>query len=101
MEQFIALMKKKGIIVRIYDPLFSYTELAEMRYPAERTLKKAVEGVDCLIFVSGHEQFKHLILKKIKFLVRKPSAIVDLARVIDPVEAEKEGFIYRGIGRGV
>lgn len=99
-KQFVNIMKKKGMVIRVYDPFFSYNELVEMGYPAERTLKKAVEGVDCLIFATGHDQFKNLNLKKIKFLVRKPSAIVDMACAIDPVKAESEGFIYRGLGRG-
>lgn len=100
-KQFVNMMKKRGMVVRVYDPLFSYNELIEMGYPAERTLRKAVEGADCVVFVTGHDQFKHLSLSKIKFLVRKPSAIVDMAYVIDPIKAEKEGFIYRGLGRGV
>jgi len=99
-EQFVNMMKKKGMTIRVYDPIFSYNELVEMGYPAERTLKKAVEGADCLIIVSGHDQFKNLNLKKIKFLVRRPSAIVDMACAIDPIKAEREGFIYRGLGRG-
>jgi nucleotide sugar dehydrogenase len=99
-ERFVNMMKKRGMVVRVYDPLFSYNELVEMGYPAERTLRKAVEGADCLIVVSEHDQFRHLNLNKIKFLVRKPSAIVDIARAIDPIKAEREGFIYRGLGRG-
>jgi len=100
-EQFVSMMKKRGIVVRVYDPLFSYNELVEMGYPAEMTLKKAVEGVDCLVFATAHDQFKNLGLKKIKFFVRQPSAIVDMACVIDPIKAEREGFIYRGLGRGM
>jgi len=100
-EQFVNMMKKKGMVIRVYDPVFSYDELMEMGYPAERTLKKAVEGADCIVFVTRHDQFKHLNLKKIKFLVKRPSAIVDMAYVIDPMKAEGEGFVYRGLGRGV
>jgi UDP-N-acetyl-D-mannosaminuronate dehydrogenase len=100
-EQFVNLMKRKGMIVRVYDPLFSHNELTEIGYPATRTLKEAIEGADCLVIASPHDQFKNLDLNKTKFLVKQPSAIVDLARVIDPLSAEKEGFVYRGLGRGV
>ena len=72
-EEFANMMKKRGMVIRVYDPMFSYNELVEMGFPAERTLKRAVEGADCLIVVTGHDQFRHLNLKKIKFLVRKPS----------------------------
>jgi hypothetical protein len=34
-------------------------------------------------------------------LMRQPAAIVDMGQVIDPIKAEKAGFIYRGLGRGV
>jgi hypothetical protein len=42
-----------------------------------------------------------LPLKKIKFLAKKGAAIVDMAHVINPVKAEGEGFVYRGVGRGI
>jgi hypothetical protein len=33
--------------------------------------------------------------------MRKPAAIVDLEGIMDPGKVEREGFIYRGLGRGV
>jgi len=33
--------------------------------------------------------------------MKKPAAIVDLAQIVHPSKAEKEGFVYRGLGRGV
>jgi len=33
--------------------------------------------------------------------IKTPAAIVDLTRMIEPKKVEKEGFIYRGLGRGV
>jgi UDP-N-acetyl-D-mannosaminuronate dehydrogenase len=100
-EQFVGILKKKGMVVRVFDPQFSYNELTEMGYSATRTLKEAIEGADCLVIASPHDHFKNLSFNKIKFLVKQPSAIVDLARVIDPLSAEREGFIYLGFGRGV
>jgi UDP-N-acetyl-D-mannosaminuronic acid dehydrogenase len=95
------MLKKKGATVRVYDSLFSHKELTKLGYPAKRTLAKTVEGADCLVIAVGHDRFKRLNLKKIKFLVRSPAAIVDMGHVIDPEKAEKEGFIYRGLGRGL
>jgi len=99
-KKLVRMMNKKGMLVRVYDPLFSFKELTEMGYPAERTFKKTVEGADCLVVTVGHDQFKRLKLRKIKFLAKKSVAIVDMAHVINPVKAEREGFVYRGIGRG-
>lgn len=100
-RKLIDLMKSKGMVVRVYDPFFSYKELVEKGYPAERTLKDAVKQVDCLVITVSHDQFKRLNLKKIKILARKSVAIVDLCYAIDPVKAAREGFIYRGLGRGI
>jgi hypothetical protein len=32
--------------------------------------------------------------------MKKPAAIVDLVGIIEPQKVEKEGFTYRGLGRG-
>jgi len=100
-RKLVNLLERKGMAVRVYDPLFSYKELIEKGYPAERTLKETVEQTDCLVITVGHDQFKRLNLKKIKILAKKSVAIVDIGHIIDPVKAVKEGFIYRGLGRGI
>ncbi len=91
----------KGVVVRVFDPLYSYKELKDLGYPAERTLAKTVEGTDCILIVVGHNRFKRLNLKKLKLIMTKGAAIVDMGHVIEPERAEKAGFIYRGVGRGV
>jgi len=40
-------------------------------------------------------------LGRISAFDKKPAAIVDMGNVVDPAKAEKEGFVYRGLGRGV
>jgi len=97
----IKLLQSKGINVRVFDPFYSFEELRSMDLPAEKNLTKTLEGSDCLVIAVGHDRFKRLSLKKIGILMRKPSAIVDLAHVVDPYRAERGGFIYRGFGRGV
>jgi len=52
------------------------------------------------VILTREEQFKHLNLKKLKPLTKTPSVIVDLAAALEPQQAETEGFIYRGLGRG-
>jgi len=101
MKKLVSMLSKKGALVKVYDPLFSQKELTEMGYSAERTLTQTVEGADCLVITVGHDRFRRLNLRKIKFLVKKPAAIVDMEHVVAPQKAEREGFIYRGLGRGV
>jgi len=100
-KKLVNLLKKRGASVQVYDPFFSQGELSKMGYPAKATLAKTVEGADCVIIVVGHDRFRRLNLRRIKIFVKKPAAIVDMGHVIDPVKAEKEGFVYRGLGRGV
>ena len=99
--QLIKLFTSKGAIVRVFDPLFSHKELTEMGYPVEKTLAKTAEGADCLVIVVGHNRFKRLNLKKLRLLMTKAASIIDMGQVIEPEKAEKEGFVYRGLGRGV
>jgi len=91
----------KGAIVRVFDPLYSYKELKEMGFPAGLTLAKTVEGIDCIVIVVGHSRFKRLNLKKLRLLMTRAACIVDMGYVIEPEKAEKAGFVYRGVGRGV
>lgn len=99
--QMVKLFKSKGAIVRVFDPLFSHRELSEMGFPVQTSLTKTVEGTDCIVIVVGHNRFKHISLKRLRLLMTKAAAIVDMGHVVEPDKAEKEGFVYRGFGRGV
>ncbi|MEM3823918.1 MAG: nucleotide sugar dehydrogenase, partial [Candidatus Bathyarchaeia archaeon] len=94
------MLEAKGARVNIYDPNFSEEELAEIAHSLKRNLSDAVEGADCILIVTGHDQFRHMDLKKLKVMMRMPAAIIDLEGVFEPNEIRKEGLIYRGLGRG-
>ena len=100
-KKLVSMLKRRGSLVQVYDPFYTHKELLKRGYPATTTLKKTVEGTDCIIIAVGHDRFRRLKLGRIKIFVKKPAAIVDMGHVIDPNKAEKEGFIYRGVGRGV
>ncbi|MFQ5999889.1 MAG: nucleotide sugar dehydrogenase [Candidatus Bathyarchaeia archaeon] len=100
-KKLVSALRRKGSLVRVYDPLYTHKELLKMGYPAKTTLTKTVEGADCIIIAVGHDRFRRLSLGRIKIFVKNPAAIVDMGHVIDPDKAEKEGFVYRGVGRGV
>ncbi|UCE43513.1 MAG: nucleotide sugar dehydrogenase [Candidatus Bathyarchaeota archaeon] len=100
-KKLVDALKRRGGHVWVYDSLFSHKELVEMGYRTEMTLTKVVEKADCLVIAVGHDRFSRLNFRKIKLLMKKPAAIVDMGRVIDPERAEKEGFTYCGVGRGI
>ncbi|HIE18899.1 TPA: nucleotide sugar dehydrogenase [Candidatus Bathyarchaeota archaeon] len=99
--ELVRLLRKRGGRISVFDPCFASDELSQLGYPAEKTLGKTLERADCLVITVGREEFKHLSLGRIKSMMKKPPVIVDLAHIIDPYEAEREGFIYRGLGRGI
>jgi len=100
-EELAKMLEARGAKVSVYDPYFSSDEMGETQYHLKKNLSEALEGVDCILILTGHDQFKRLNLKKLKALMKMPAAIVDLEGIVEPNKVEKEGFTYRGLGRGV
>jgi nucleotide sugar dehydrogenase len=100
-EKLAKILETKGAKVSLYDPYLSGKDLADLGHRVKKKLTEAMEGVDCVVILTGHDRFKRLNLKKLKIMTRMPAAIVDLEGIVDPEKVEREGFIYRGLGRGV
>ncbi|MCJ7718526.1 nucleotide sugar dehydrogenase [Candidatus Bathyarchaeota archaeon] len=94
-------LEGRGAKTSIYDPFFTDVETTETQVQYKKNLTEAIEGADCLLILTGHDQFKRLNLQKTKAMLKMPAAIVDLEGVFDSGKVEKEGFIYRGLGKGV
>jgi UDP-N-acetyl-D-mannosaminuronic acid dehydrogenase len=95
---FVKMLELKGAKVSVYDPA-ARKEPLDSRV-VKNSLNEAAEGADCIVILSGQEQFTHLNFKKLKALMKTPSVIVDLVGKFEPKQVETEGFIYRGLGRG-
>lgn len=100
-KELIKTLEARGAKVNIYDPYLSGEELAGMQHYFKKNLTETLEATDCILLLTGHDQFRHLNLKKIKLMMKMPAAIVDLEGIVEPYKIEKEGFVYRGFGRGV
>jgi nucleotide sugar dehydrogenase len=100
-QKLAKILETKGARVSLYDPYLSSKELVSLGHRVKKKFAEATEGVDCIVILTGHNRFKRLNLKKLKIMTRMPAAIVDLEGVVDPEKVEREGFIYRGLGRGV
>ncbi|MEM3506930.1 MAG: nucleotide sugar dehydrogenase [Candidatus Bathyarchaeia archaeon] len=99
--ELINLLKRRGVKVTAYDPNYNFHEIEKIGINSKPTFEQAIEGADVIVITVAHDEFKNLDLKKIALCLRKPSLIVDCAHLIDPKEAESNGLIYRGVGRGV
>lgn len=100
-KELALALAAKGSRVNLYDPYLSEEDLLDPQLRLKKSLSEAVEGSDCVVIASNHDQFKRLNLKKLKIMMRRPGAIVDLEAVVEPDKVEKEGLIYRGLGRGI
>jgi UDP-N-acetyl-D-mannosaminuronic acid dehydrogenase len=98
---FVKMLEKRGAKVSLYDPLLSKNEVANMARAFKRSLKEAVEGVDCIVILTEHDQFRRLNFKKLRAVMKMPAAIVDLTGMVDPKKVERNGLAFYGVGRGV
>ena len=97
----IEALQKKGATVTVFDPKFTGEELKGQGYNGFSRVERAVENADCIIITVGHEEFRSLSMSRLSPLMKRPAAVVDCGHILDPTQVEKEGFVYRGIGRGV
>ena len=100
-KEIAKMLEAKGAKVSLYDPYLSSGEFVGMQHPLKKNLNEAVEGADCILILTGHDQFKRLNLRRLKVMMKMPAAIVDFEGTVEPDKVEKEGFVYRGLGRGV
>ena len=98
-ETFVKMLVAKGAKTSLYDPLLPKNENIDRTETPRRNLNEALEGADCLVLLSELEHVKRVNFKNLQAIMRSPAAIVDLTGTIEPQKAEKEGFIYRGLGR--
>ncbi|XHH08185.1 MAG: UDP binding domain-containing protein [Candidatus Bathyarchaeia archaeon] len=99
--EYIKSATVKGAKIALYDPLLAKNETLDAIPVLKRSLNETVEGADCLVVLTGQEQFKRLNLKKLKTVMKEPAVLVDLIGIAEPEKVQTEGFIYRGIGRGI
>jgi len=97
----VKTLESNGLKVNVYDHKLTFEEVSNMGYSTERTLNQTVNGRDCIILNHTCEGINDSTLNDLKFLLRMPALILDTTDTIDPYEAEKAGFVYRGLGRGV
>lgn len=100
-HQVAAALRRKGARTIAYDPFFSVQELESFGYVGASSLNRAVDGADCAVLATAHDEFKEMKRSSLARLMRRPAAFVDCTSTFEPHLIESEGLVYRGIGRGV
>jgi UDP-N-acetyl-D-mannosaminuronic acid dehydrogenase len=96
-EPYRDLLVKEGAVVSVQDPYVAeYPGVAMVPF-----VEEALEGADAVVIFAGHHQYRTLDAKVIRNLSgKKHPAMIDGRNLVDPDAYIREGFIYKGIGRG-
>ncbi len=95
----IQYLQKEGARIKAYDPQAmdgARAILKEVEYCKDPY--EVAKGSDALIIVTEWSEFKNLDLLKIKELLNSP-VLIDGRNIFEPVEMQRLGFIYQGVGR--
>jgi UDP-N-acetyl-D-mannosaminuronic acid dehydrogenase len=96
-EPYRDLLTGAGAEVSVHDP---YVE-GSPGLPVTRDLAEAISGADALAILTGHGAYRALVPGEVRgWTGRERPVIVDGRNVVDPDAFIREGFVYRGIGRG-
>ena len=95
----IRALVERGARVCAYDPVAvpqARRMLPDIEYADDEYA--AVEGADCLVFMTEWNQFRALNMERVRELMRAPK-IVDLRNIYEPEAMRALGFDYVGVGR--
>jgi UDP-N-acetyl-D-mannosaminuronic acid dehydrogenase len=93
-EEIIRKLISLRARVVVYDPYCNESFGANKA----NDIMEAVRRADCIVIATDHKAFGELELPRIKVLMKEKPIIVDGRRIINPVEAERQGFMYVAIG---
>jgi UDP-N-acetyl-D-mannosaminuronic acid dehydrogenase len=96
-ELYRELLLEAGATVEVHDP---YVKTIP-GVPISQDLPAVLQGSDIVAFLTGHNEYSKLHAPGLKEVMGKEKPIVvDGRNVVDPDEYIRNGFVYRGIGRG-
>jgi UDP-N-acetyl-D-glucosamine/UDP-N-acetyl-D-galactosamine dehydrogenase len=73
------------------DPLLNKKEIEHFNVKTIDILKGKV---DCIILAVAHDNFKKILFKDLKKIMKDKPVLVDVRRMFNKDEAEKQGFGY-------
>jgi len=87
-EVLAAQLRERGAEVVVHDPFVP-------GYQGD--LIAAAEGCDAAVVMAAHSAYRDIDLQALKSALRLP-VLVDGRRVFDVEQANRVGFVYRGVG---
>jgi len=96
-ERVVSRLAEMGARVSIYDPMFKGERVFGITVSS--SLDEASKGADCVVIGTAHKEFETLDLGRLAKRMSSKAAFVDARNIASPLEAQKLGFAYRGVGR--
>ena len=93
------ILVEKGYKVKVFDPYVKSFLLSGFGFEAVSSFEEALEGVDIVIIVTDHSEFKKIDLSDVKRLSGKNRIAVVDARDIIELKDIPPNIIYVGVGR--
>ena len=85
----------RGADLRLCDPILGGTVFCDCEVTSDP--RKAIKGVDCVLLVTAHEEFRQLKLEDIAAKTKSPLVLVD-GRAVYHKHTKPKDIIYQGIG---
>ncbi len=96
-EPYRDLCLKEGATVNVHDPYV-------VNYPGieiSGNLENVVRNADAVVVLAGHSVYSDIKADWVKRITGKENpVIVDGRNIVEPDEFIRNGFVYKGIGRG-
>jgi nucleotide sugar dehydrogenase len=97
--QIIEQLKALGAKLSLHDPYTSNEDVNKMYGLHNLPLEEALKDSDCMVVVTGHEEFKKLSFEKIRALTKDRAVVIDGRNILNSADVISNGFIYAGVGR--
>lgn len=89
-DDLVKILKKHEIKYTIHDPYVAEYKIA---------LDKAVKGAHAVILMTAHDEYRKIKLAHLKKLLKgRTPILIDGRNLFSKDLAEKEGFMYKGVG---
>ena len=84
-----------GAKIKVFDPFADFITTKEGSFFSEKCIEDTLKESDCSVFITDHDLFNELDLRKYLYLMKSP-IIIDCKNLFN----ELDGAMYLGIGKG-
>jgi UDP-N-acetyl-D-mannosaminuronic acid dehydrogenase len=95
-EKFIFLARNQGMKIKVFDPHCKDYQINNEKY-GEETLEEAVKDSDCIVLITGHDEFKQIDPQKIGPLMKQKN-LLDARNALDHKKWTSAGFKVKVLG---